>query len=297
MNLSSLALPCLGPSFSLTPSLARASAPAAASLGRRAYSMAPAENERVRSTTILCVRKDKDVVMIGDGQVSRGNTVFKNNVVKVREIRPGILVGMAGSAGDCLTLIDRLGGFLDESSNNLTRACVALAKAWRTERYMRNLEAQLCVCDSSVSLMVSGNGDVIEPEDGVMSAGSGSLYALSAAKALLDIDGMDAEQIGRKSMGIAADICVFTNRNFIVKRLDNSTDAEKAAAEAPTEDDGTIYTPGKKTEAKKSESDGDAVEKQEDAEVVEAEKDESEVKADEPEVKKSKKKSAPKEEE
>jgi len=141
----------------------------------------------------------------------------------VRRIRKNILVGMAGAVGDCLTLIDRLESHLDETSGNLTRACVALAKAWRTEKYLRQLDATLCVADPTVSLMVSGNGDVIEPADGIMAIGSGGTYALAVAKGLIDIDGMESEDIARKSMKIAADICVFTNHNFIVESLNTKS--------------------------------------------------------------------------
>eukprot|EP01123_Difflugia_compressa_P010475 TRINITY_DN3840_c0_g1_i1.p2 TRINITY_DN3840_c0_g1~~TRINITY_DN3840_c0_g1_i1.p2 ORF type:complete len:191 (-),score=39.52 TRINITY_DN3840_c0_g1_i1:847-1347(-) len=158
--------------------------------------------------------------MIGDGQVSMGSTVFKGNAIKVRKIRKEVLVGMAGAAGDCLTLIDRLEKTLDETAGNLTRACVALAKAWRTEKYLRQLDAMLCVADPTVSLIVAGNGDVIEPADGIMAIGSGGTYALACAKGLIDIDGFDAEQIARKAMKVAADICIYTNHNFVVESLE-----------------------------------------------------------------------------
>jgi len=157
--------------------------------------------------------------MIGDGQVSRGATVVKGNAVKVRRLRESILVGMAGAAGDCLTLIERLELALDESSGQLLRAAVALAKAWRTEKYLRHLDAVLCVADKDVSLMVAGNGDVIQPEDGIMAVGSGGLYALAAARALVEQPGVDAEAIARRAMTIAADLCVYTNHNFLVETL------------------------------------------------------------------------------
>uniref|UniRef100_A0A6B2LKM8 Uncharacterized protein n=1 Tax=Arcella intermedia TaxID=1963864 RepID=A0A6B2LKM8_9EUKA len=158
--------------------------------------------------------------MIGDGQVSRGPTIVKGNTIKVRKLRNDILVGMAGAVGDCLTLIERLERHLDETSGNLTRACVALAKAWRTEKYLRQLDAMICVADPTVSLMVSGNGDVIEPQDGIMAVGSGGTYAYACAKGLIDLENMDAEQIARKSMTVAADICVYTNHNFVQETLE-----------------------------------------------------------------------------
>lgn len=164
-----------------------------------------------RSTTILCVRKDNKVVIVGDGQVSNGYTVCKGNAIKVRKLAGDVIVGMAGtsvsiiahlsgSAGDCLTLIDHLEGLLGEASGNLTMACVNLVKAWRTEKILRRLNAQLVVADKTKTLLVSGTGDVVEPEDGLVAIGSGGLYALSAAKALVDIEGIDAEEIARKSM-------------------------------------------------------------------------------------------------
>jgi len=179
--------------------------------------------EEWRSTTILCIRKGSKVTMIGDGQVSRGSTVLKGNALKVRRIRKDILVGMAGAVGDCLALIERLEKHLDETAGNLTRACVSLAKAWRTEKYLRELNATLCVADPTVSLMVTGNGDVIEPADGIMAIGSGGTYALACAKGLIDLDDMDSEEIAKKSMKIAADICVYTNQNFVVETLQTKT--------------------------------------------------------------------------
>jgi len=179
-----------------------------------------------RSTTILSLRHGGQVVMIGDGQVSRGATVVKGNAVKVRRLRETILVGMAGAAGDCLTLIERLERALDECGGQLLRAAVALAKAWRTEKYLRHLDAVLCVADKDVSLMVAGNGDVIQPEDGIMAVGSGGLYALAAARALVEQPGLDAEAIARKAMTIAADLCVYTNHNVLIEVLTLAADTE-----------------------------------------------------------------------
>ena len=173
--------------------------------------------------------------MIGDGQVSRGATVVKGNAVKVRRLRDNILVGMAGAAGDCLTLIERLERALDETSGNLLRAAISLAKAWRTEKYLRHLDAIICAADNEVSLMVAGNGDVIQPEDGIMAVGSGGVYALAAARALVDIDGLDAEHIARKAMKIAADICVYTNHNFLVETLQVTPPTPAAPPQKPDE--------------------------------------------------------------
>lgn len=172
-------------------------------------------------TTILSVRKQGKVVIAGDGQVSLGPTVIKGNARKVRRIGQGgaILVGFAGATADAFTLLERLEGKLEKHPGQLTRACVELAKDWRTDRYLRKLEAMMAVADKDVSLVLTGQGDVLEPEDGIIAIGSGGNYALSAARALIDIDGLDAETIARKSMRIAADICVYTNTNIIVESL------------------------------------------------------------------------------
>jgi ATP-dependent HslUV protease subunit HslV len=171
-------------------------------------------------TTILCVRKAGQVVIAGDGQVSLGATVIKANARKVRKIGGDkILVGFAGATADAFTLLERLEAKLEKHPGQLTRACVELAKDWRTDRYLRKLEAMMAVADKDVSLVLTGQGDVLEPEDGLIGIGSGGNYALSAARALIDIDGLDAEAIARKSMKIAADICVYTNGNVIVESL------------------------------------------------------------------------------
>ncbi|MFD2232762.1 ATP-dependent protease subunit HslV [Phaeospirillum tilakii] len=171
-------------------------------------------------TTILAVRKGGRVVIAGDGQVSLGATVIKGNARKVRRIGNGrILVGFAGATADAFTLLERLEGKLEKHPGQLTRACVELAKDWRTDRYLRRLEAMIAVADAEVSLVLTGQGDVLEPEDGLIGIGSGGNYALAAARALIDIDGLDAEAIARKAMGIAADICVYTNRSVIVESL------------------------------------------------------------------------------
>lgn len=170
-------------------------------------------------TTILSVRKNGRVVIAGDGQVTLGQTVIKANAKKVRRIGNGtILVGFAGATADAFTLLERLEGKLEKHPGQLTRACVELAKDWRTDRYLRKLEAMMAVADKDVSLVLTGQGDVLEPEDGLIAIGSGGNYALSAARALIDME-LDAETIARKAMKIAADICVYTNTNVVVESL------------------------------------------------------------------------------
>ena len=171
-------------------------------------------------TTILAVRKNGSVVIAGDGQVSLGATVIKANARKVRRLGDGSVIGgFAGATADAFTLFERLEAKLEKHPGQLTRACVELAKDWRTDRYLRRLEAMMIVADKDVSLVLTGTGDVLEPEDGVTAIGSGGNYALSAARALVDIDGLDAEAIARKAMDIAADICVYTNRNLTLESL------------------------------------------------------------------------------
>jgi len=174
-----------------------------------------------RATTILAIRKGDDVVVAGDGQVSLGATVMKSNAKKVRRLgKDGeIVVGFAGATADAFTLFERLEAKLDEHPGQLTRACVELAKDWRTDKYLRKLEALLVVCDKDTSLILSGTGDVVEPEDGIIGIGSGGNYALSAARALIDQKDMSAEDIARKAMKIAGDICVYSNHNIIVEKL------------------------------------------------------------------------------
>jgi ATP-dependent HslUV protease subunit HslV len=170
-------------------------------------------------TTILTVRKGGKVVVAGDGQVSFGQTVMKANARKVRTLGKGnVIGGFAGSTADALTLFERLETKLDQYQDQLVRACVELAKNWRTDRYLRRLEAMMIVADSNDTLILTGTGDVLEPEGGLMGIGSGGQYALAAARALIDTD-MDAETIARKSMAIAAEICVYTNDRVIVESL------------------------------------------------------------------------------
>ncbi|MGD1955770.1 MAG: ATP-dependent protease subunit HslV [Sphingomonadales bacterium] len=171
-------------------------------------------------TTILSVRKGGTVVMAGDGQGSLGQTVIKGNARKVRSIHKGqVLAGFAGATADAFTLLERLEDKLERFPGQLMRASVELAKDWRTDRYLRRLEAMMAVADKEVSLVLTGNGDVLEPPDGLIGIGSGGNYALSAARALVDTD-MDAEAIARKSMQVAADICVYTNESVILEKLD-----------------------------------------------------------------------------
>ncbi len=171
-------------------------------------------------TTILSVRKQGRVVIAGDGQVSMGNTVVKANARKVRRIGGGaVIAGFAGATADAFTLFERLEAKLEQYPAQLTRACVELAKDWRTDRYLRRLEAMLAVADKDVSLIMTGTGDVLEPEDGLIGIGSGGNFALAAARAMLDREDMDAAQIARKSLEIAAGICIYTNTNIVIESL------------------------------------------------------------------------------
>ncbi len=171
-------------------------------------------------TTILSLRKGNDVVIAGDGQVSLGDTIIKGSARKVRRLGAGsVLVGFAGATADAFTLFERLEGKLEQHPGQLTRACVEMAKDWRTDRYLRRLEAMMAVADKEVSLVLTGNGDVLEPDDGVVGIGSGGNYALAAARGLFDRDDMDAESIARRAMSIAAGICVYTNNSLIVEKL------------------------------------------------------------------------------
>ncbi len=171
-------------------------------------------------TTILTVRKGGKVVIAGDGQVSLGQTIIKGNARKVRPLGTGqVIAGFAGATADAMTLFERLEGKLEQFPNQLTRAAVEMAKDWRMDRYLRRLEAMMIVADKTTSLVLTGTGDVLEPENGVIAIGSGGNYALAAARALMETD-MDAETICRKSMKIAADICVYTNGNLTVEMLD-----------------------------------------------------------------------------
>ena len=171
-------------------------------------------------TTILSVRKGDHAVIAGDGQVSLGQTIIKSNARKVRRLGKGdVVAGFAGATADALTLFERLEGKLETHPGQLTRACVEMAKDWRTDRYLRRLEAMMAVIDSNTSLVLTGTGDVLEPEDGLIGIGSGGSYALAAARALIDQDGLDAESVARKAMSIAAGICVYTNDSVILESV------------------------------------------------------------------------------
>lgn len=174
----------------------------------------------MHGTTIVTVRKDGKVVIAGDGQVSLGQTVMKGNAKKVRRLGKGeVIAGFAGATADAFTLLERLEAKLEQYPGQLMRACVELAKDWRTDRYLRRLEAMMLVADKSITLALTGTGDVLEPEGGIMAIGSGGNYALAAARALADGD-KDAEEIARKAMEIAADICVYTNANVVIESMD-----------------------------------------------------------------------------
>lgn len=178
--------------------------------------------ESWHATTILTVRKNGKVVIVGDGQVSLGQTVIKSKARKVRRFaKADVIGGFAGATADAFTLFERLEGKLEQYPGQLTRAAVELAKDWRTDRFLRRLEAMMVVADKETTLVLTGTGDVLEPEDHVMGIGSGGNYALAAARALLD-QPLNAEEIARKAMAIAAQICVYTNDNIVIETLDSS---------------------------------------------------------------------------
>src|SRR5665213_1714789 len=181
-----------------------------------------AEDRRWRSTTILSVRKGGKVVVAGDGQVTLGATVMKANARKVRRLGNGdVIAGFAGATADAFALFERLEAKLEQHPGNLARACVELAKDWRTDRYLRRLEAMMAVADAKTSFILSGTGDVVEPEDGLIGIGSGGPFALAAARALMALD-LPAEEIARRAMKIAADICVYTNENVVLESLETA---------------------------------------------------------------------------
>ncbi len=180
------------------------------------------KGERWRSTTILSVRKGGKVVIAGDGQVTMGQTVMKANARKVRRLGKGeVIAGFAGATADAFALFERLEAKIEQHPGNLARACVELAKDWRLDKYLRQLQALMAVADTRASLVLSGTGDVVEPENGLIGIGSGGNYALAAARALLDFD-LSAEEIARRALMIAADICVYTNANIVIESLDSA---------------------------------------------------------------------------
>ncbi|MDF3048088.1 MAG: ATP-dependent protease subunit HslV [Candidatus Midichloriaceae bacterium] len=177
-------------------------------------------NNSWHATTIICVRKGGETVIGGDGQVSLGHTVMKSTANKLRTLAGGeVVAGFAGSTADAFTLFERLEAKLEKHPKQLVRAAVELAKDWRTDKYLRRLEAMLIVADKDIMLMVSGNGDVLEPEGGIAAIGSGGNYALAAARALIDQKSLTAREIVERSMKIAADICVYTNHNIRIESL------------------------------------------------------------------------------
>jgi ATP-dependent HslUV protease subunit HslV len=176
-------------------------------------------NSNWHGTTIVLIRKNNQVVVAGDGQVSLGNTVLKSTAKKVRKIdKRDVIAGFAGSTADALTLFERLEAKLEKHAGNLTRAAVELAKDWRTDKYLRRLEALMAIADKDKSFIISGTGDVLEPEGGIIGIGSGGNYALAAAKVLIETD-MSAEEIAKKSIKVASEICVFTNDNITLEKI------------------------------------------------------------------------------
>lgn len=176
--------------------------------------------EVFRATTVLSVRKDGTVALGGDGQVTLGATIMKDKATKIRRIAEGrVLAGFAGSVADAFTLFERFEGKLSEFSNNLMRAAVELGKDWRTDKYLRQLEAHLAVCDAETSLLIAGTGEIIEPDDGILAIGSGGPYALAAARALVAHANLKAEHVVREALLITAGICVYTNANVTVETL------------------------------------------------------------------------------
>ena len=176
-------------------------------------------NQNWHGTTIVLIRKGNQTIVAGDGQVSLGNTVLKSKAKKVRKIeKRNVIAGFAGSTADALTLFERLEAKLEKHAGNLTRAAVELAKDWRTDKYLRRLEALMAVADKEKSFIISGTGDVLEPEDGLIGIGSGGNYALAAAKVLIETD-LPAEEIAKKSLKVASEICVFTNNNITSEKI------------------------------------------------------------------------------
>ena len=183
------------------------------------YILVMSTNQNWHGTTIVLIRKGNQTIVAGDGQVSLGNTVLKSKAKKVRKIeKRNVIAGFAGSTADALTLFERLEAKLEKHAGNLTRAAVELAKDWRTDKYLRRLEALMAVADKEKSFIISGTGDVLEPEDGIIGIGSGGNYALAAAKVLMDSD-MSAEEIAKKSLKVASEICVFTNGNVTMEKI------------------------------------------------------------------------------
>jgi len=210
----------------------------------RLFELQSANNGGARSTTILCVRKNGKVAVVGDGQVSLGPTIVKPNAMKLRRIgeagdsESNIIAGYAGGTADALTLLDRLERMLEQYPGQLQRSCVELAKLWRTDKYLRRLDAMMLVADKDVSLTVTGGGDVIEPHDGIIAIGSGGPYALAAARALTRSTDLEPEAIARQSMQVASEICVYTNDNFVVELIPSANAEQNGNADLPVSKDG-----------------------------------------------------------
>ncbi|CAL6331652.1 unnamed protein product [Bathycoccus prasinos] len=191
------------------------------------------------ATTVLGIRKDSKTVLIADGQVTMGSEIIKHNVIKVRKLGDGVISGFAGSTADAFTLFERLEQKIEEHPGQLTRACVELAKNWRTDKYLRRLEATMIVADKHHMFQITGNGDVLEPSNGIIGIGSGGSYALAASKALVDVEGLSAIDIAKKAMDIAANTCVYTNDKFQILTLDSDASAEEGGEKEKKEvDDG-----------------------------------------------------------
>ncbi|GAM20308.1 hypothetical protein SAMD00019534_034830 [Acytostelium subglobosum LB1] len=191
---------------------------------------------RKKATTILSVRRGNKVVIIGDGQVTQGHSIVKPNAKKIRKLADGkIVAGFAGSVADAFTLFELLEKKLTEHRGLLLKSCVELAQQWRTDKFYRKLEASLIVADKDITLNIDGNGDVLEPNDGILAIGSGGEFALAAARALLTVPDLDAEDIARRSMKIAADICIYTNHNFILETI-HSDNVQSAQPTSPSLD-------------------------------------------------------------
>ncbi len=184
-------------------------------IARRLFSHSP-----FRGTTVLSVRRDHRVAMIGDGQICLGHTKFKSNAVKIRRMSPNILCGFAGATADCLAMLELVEREFEKLPGQTLRVCVSIAKLWRTSKMHRNLLCDMIVSDPQLTIMLNGQGDAIEIEDGVIAIGSGGLYAAAAAKALLDVPGMTARQVAQKAMNIAADLCIYTNKEFSIEEID-----------------------------------------------------------------------------
>lgn len=197
------------------------------------------QTDGMRGTTVLCVRKDDRVIIIADGQVTMGSQIIKPNVRKVRRLGESVIAGFAGATADAFTLFDRLEQRLEEFPGQLSRAAVDLAKAWRTDKYLRRLDAVMVVADADVALTITGTGDVLEPHDGIIGIGSGGPYALAAARALIDIPGFTAEQIAQKAMKIASDVCIYTNSNFVMEEIQSS----RLNKSSTTKDEGLLSSP------------------------------------------------------